>query len=207
MFPFASVEHLTAAKSDHSPILLINELEANNLWIAVKRPFRCECAWEADSRFETVVQEAWRGDGMAESVADIVGKLESVPASLSRWSRTTFGSVRHELRQLRAQLATLRAEPLRVGPSAEERRIEERMVELCYREEIMLRQCSRITWLSKGDNNTQFFQRKASARRAKNKISQLDRHDGTTCTDPIELANMAKGVLCQLIYFRGNNRY
>jgi hypothetical protein len=31
MFPFSSVEHLTAAKSDHSLIVLINDLEASNL--------------------------------------------------------------------------------------------------------------------------------------------------------------------------------
>ena len=43
MFPFASVEHLTMAKSDHCPILLLNELEASNLRIALKKPFRYEC--------------------------------------------------------------------------------------------------------------------------------------------------------------------
>ena len=63
LFPFASVEHLTIAKSDHSPILLINELEANNLRIAVKRPFRYECAWETDTRFQRVIEDAWQYDG------------------------------------------------------------------------------------------------------------------------------------------------
>ena len=40
MFPFARVEHLTSVKSDHSPILLMNEMEAGNQRIAVKKPFR-----------------------------------------------------------------------------------------------------------------------------------------------------------------------
>lgn len=84
LFPFASVEHLTVVKSDHSPILLINELEANNLRIAVKKPFWYKCAWERDSRFQTVVEEVWRGDGPASSVTDLKSKLESVAKSLSR---------------------------------------------------------------------------------------------------------------------------
>lgn len=192
LFPFASVEHLTAVKSDHNPILLLNELESTNLRFALKKPFRYECAWETDTRFQTVVEEAWRGGGAALSVADIAGKLELVAATFNRWGRSTFGSVRLELRQLRAQLTTLRADPMRTGPGEEERKVEERMIELCYREEIMQRQRSRVTWLSEGDNNTQFFQRKASARRAKNRITQLERVDGSTCTDLSELADMAK---------------
>lgn len=70
--------------------------------------------------------------------------------------------------------------------------MENRIVELSYREEIMMRQRSRISWLSEGDSNTKFFQRKASARRAKNKIVQLARQDGSTCTDPREMTDMAK---------------
>ena len=85
----------------------------------------------------------------------------------------------------------MRADLLRMGPNDEERRVEDRMVELAYREEIMARQRSRISWLSEGDSNTKFFQRKASAQRAKNSITQLDRNDETTCTDPVELADMA----------------
>ena len=65
------------------------------------------------------------------------------------------------------------------------------MIEMAYKEEIMARQRSRITWLSEGDSNTKFFQRKASARRAKNKITQLVRNDGTTCTNLNELVGLA----------------
>lgn len=88
---------------------------------------------------------------------ELANKLHAVVASLSRWGRCTFGSVRHELRSLRRQLALLRADPLRIGPSSEEKNIEDCMVELAYREEVMARQHSQITWLSEGDSNTKFF--------------------------------------------------
>ena len=166
-------------------------MEAGNQRIAVKKPFRYECVWERDARFKDVVEAAWNGDGPASSVMELANKLQSVATSLSRWGWSSFGSVRQEQRLLRRKLAMLRADPMRTGPSEEERKVEERMVELAYQEEIMARQRSRITWLSEGDSNTKFFQRKASARRAKNSITQLDRADGTTCTDPAELANMS----------------
>lgn len=75
IFPFARVEHLTAVKSDHSPILLLNEMETGNQRIAVKKPFRYECVWERDSRFNGIVEDAWRSDGPASSVTELSNKL------------------------------------------------------------------------------------------------------------------------------------
>ncbi|XP_073358082.1 uncharacterized protein [Aegilops tauschii subsp. strangulata] len=157
LFPFASVEHLTAAKSDHSPILLLNDLEVGNRRMNINKPFRYECAWETDSRFAATVEAAWNEDGPAGSVSKLANKLHSVSSAMTRWGRHTFGSVRMELRSLRRQLALLREESTRMGPSQEEKAIEDRMIELAYREEIMARQRSRITWLSEGDRNTEFF--------------------------------------------------
>ena len=55
----------------------------------------------------------------------------------------------------------------------------------------MWRQRSRVQWLAEGDNNTQYFQKKASARRAKNTITKLQRQDGTVCNESTEMASMA----------------
>lgn len=45
-FPLASVLHLSAVKSDHSTILLMNSMESHNQCIANARPFHYECMWE-----------------------------------------------------------------------------------------------------------------------------------------------------------------
>ena len=44
MFPFASVEHLTAAKSDHNQILRRTKLEEGSIRLGMQKPFRYECA-------------------------------------------------------------------------------------------------------------------------------------------------------------------
>lgn len=54
-----------------------------------------------------------------------------------RKKKKTFGSIRKELRNLRKKLEMLRANPMRIGPSIEEKKIEERIIELNYREEVM----------------------------------------------------------------------
>ena len=44
MFPFASVEHLNAAKSDRNPILRMTKLEEGSIRLGMQKPFRYECA-------------------------------------------------------------------------------------------------------------------------------------------------------------------
>ena len=98
----------------------------------------------------------------------------------------------------------LRADPLRVGPGPDEKRVQDRIVELSFREEVMMRQHARVQWLSEGDTNTKYFQKKASARKAKNKISSLVRANGTTCSDPRELADMTSAFYENLYTSEGS---
>lgn len=144
------------------------------------------------------VEQAWNAQQPAT-----MAKLTFVASQLKIWGCTTFGSVRRELRELRQKLAVLRADPLCVGPGTEEKRIQDRMVEVAYREEIIMRQRSRIKWLSEGDSNTQYFQKKASARRAKNRITQLQRPDGSVSSDPNELVGMATDFYTNLYTSEG----
>jgi hypothetical protein len=86
----------------------------------------------------------------------------------------------------------LRADPTRTGPTYEEQKIEQRMVELSFREEVMWRQRSRVQWLNEGDKNTRFFHQKASNRKKKNCISRLVRGDGSICDTPHDLEQHTK---------------
>ena len=86
-------------------------------------------------------------------------------SSLGDWSKTTFGSVRGEISKLKKDLNRLRNDPARSGPSAAEIKINDRLIELYLREELMWRQRSRIEWLSAGDKNTHFFHQRASRRK------------------------------------------
>ena len=78
LFPFATLEHLTAAKSDHCPILLKKDIEMGSQRIVGRKPFRYECAWETGDRFRDVVDEAWNGNGPASNLADLANKLNNV---------------------------------------------------------------------------------------------------------------------------------
>lgn len=125
LFPIASVRHLTAVKSDHSPILLMNQMEANNQRIANSKPFRYELMWERHEQFLSMLEQIW-GQKIAHTAGDFRDKLHDIAASILGWSTSTFGAVRSEFRVLRKKLEELRSNPLRAGPSHEKIKVEEK---------------------------------------------------------------------------------
>ena len=74
---------------------------------------------------------------------------------------------------MKVELDRLRGDPTRTAPTRIELKINENLVELYHREEILWRQRSRIEWLTSGDKNTRFFHLRASIRRKKNMIKAL----------------------------------
>jgi hypothetical protein len=106
--------------------------------------------WESHQEFQPWIDSEWKNQ-TSNSMHGLERKLKGLASSLSSWGRDTFGSMRKELRELRQQLAELRALPTRFGPSHQELKIVERLIELQHREEIMWRQRSRIQWLLEGD--------------------------------------------------------
>jgi hypothetical protein len=154
--------------------------------------------WEAHADFDQLIKQVWTDGETCFSAQDLKEKLASISSSLTSWGQSTFGHVRTEIRNLKRELESLRRNPHRTGPSFEEIKVTERLVELQGREEKMWRQQSRIQWLSEGDKNIHFFHQRASQRRKKNKISRLAKADGSVTEDPIKLQQMARSFYADL---------
>ena len=84
---------------------------------------------------------------------------------------------------LKKELERLRGSPNRSGPSQVEVKINDGLIELYLREELMWRQRSRVQWLWEGDHNTHFFHLQASMRRLKNLIKAPQKPDGQVTED------------------------
>lgn len=87
-----------------------------------------------------VVDQVCKGAEKASCVREVQQKLGCLTEALTEWNVSEFGHVRKELRKLNEDLASMRDEPSRMGPSHAEIKITDCLVELHHREEIMWRQ-------------------------------------------------------------------
>jgi hypothetical protein len=187
-FPHSELKHIVSSRSDHCPILLC----CNKLGVTKCSPktARYEMMWEREESLEEEIRIAWNGHANATCLEKIQYKLKATMEALSGWSSQKFGAVTKEINNIRKKLERLLSNN-QDGYSTEIDNLNKRLDELLLREEIMWRQRSRITWLKHGDQNTKFFHRKATWRAKKNKISTLQKEDGTIIENPTELQSMA----------------
>ena len=147
---------------------------------------------EGHESWRDTISAAWADGGISNRVDDLRAKLQAISHDLGRWNNDTFGNIRKEIKKLKTELEKLRADPSRRAPSHVELKINENLVELYHREEILWRQRSQIEWLTSGDKNTKFFHLRASIRRKKNMIKALQHSLGILTNDPDELKAMVQ---------------
>lgn len=131
--------------------------------------------------------------------------LTSVQEKLGAWGDREFGNITKKVQKLQKNMERLRAASIGRGPNAEELSVAAQLQETLRQEEVWLKQRSRIDWLRKGDRNTKYYQAQAAKRSRTNRISSLERADGTTCDDPVEVQHEIMGFYQNLYQSQGFN--
>ena len=159
-FPSATVEHLTAATLDHLPILI--QLAQPPRGRRKDKQFRYEVMRETHPDLKSTVQLAWEANGHNLTARGVRAKLDALASNLGDWSKSTFGSVKGEIRSLKKELERLQSDIARIGPSHVEIKINDRLIELYLCEELMRRQRPCVEWLAAGNQNSLFFHMRVS---------------------------------------------
>jgi hypothetical protein len=192
LFEDCSMDNIITTTSDHYAVMvkLISD-PRRRVNQPVSSSFRYEAFWRRAPDYKDTLEAAWAasGDG-PPSLHSTWAKLNRMAPTLKDWSQATFGSVKKKIRRLEQQLFVLRGQQLSDASVREERDIERQLCELFECEEIMAKQRSRVEWIREGDRNTAFFHAKASARKRTNKISSLQRVDGSKCESQGEIKGM-----------------
>jgi hypothetical protein len=198
-FPDFRLRHISSSRSDHTPLLLSVEQAQN---CRLDRPIRrYEVAWEREPSLSAAVEEAWLRRVPCQDLGDINNSQKEVMSGLYKWKAVHFKSLSKEIEKRRAKLEELHGRN-DDNSSLERLNLTKEMDELLYREEIAWLQCSRITWLREGDQNTKFIHRQASKRQRKNKIRKLKRSDGSWTIDTNEMENMASAFFPKPLHKR-----
>lgn len=133
IFSEARVVHQVSPCSDHCPIML--RCEKEEVQNRKPRQKQYEIMWEREASLPERIQNAWCRAGSKHNLGgDIHCGLSALMDELQVWSKKSFGSVACELEKSRTQLEELMAMN---AYRKEIRRVEDRMNEMLYREELM----------------------------------------------------------------------
>jgi hypothetical protein len=158
--------------------------------------------WRRDPTYENLIKDNWKGN--ARGLDGAMESLRAMQGSLQKWSFEVFGSVRGQLKQLRSQLEDVRNSNWQEGITREEKDLLKCISELLAREEVMMRQRSRIQWLKEGDRNTAYFHARCKERARQNRISIIKTEDGKVCNTQKEIEDVAVNFYIKLFSTQGN---
>ncbi|KAF4371440.1 hypothetical protein F8388_001968 [Cannabis sativa] len=96
-WPNAIVSHLTAASSDHKPILL----DTSGGRHCTKPQFKYELMWERDPRVFWVVSKAWKSLHHNDPMVNMYRKIKATKDSLQKWNKMHFRKLNTQISEAR----------------------------------------------------------------------------------------------------------
>lgn len=131
--------------------------------------------WVKSSDCSQVISENW---------------VEACRIGLLNWEKSSFGSVRNQIKEYKAKLEQLQQDPNTVEVKKIRWETKKKLEDLLDSEEVLWKQRAKVQWLSEGDRNTKFFHSQASSRARINEIQGLRDNTGAICSGQIEMGTI-----------------
>ena len=100
-FPDTKVYHLDVMAFDHKALLIRLE----GMECSQHKPFRFEQMWMAKQGCGATIEAVWKRDIEATACNRVIKKIQNCGEALSKWSKTSLGSVRRDLKEKRKLLS------------------------------------------------------------------------------------------------------
>lgn len=171
------LQALSSSISDHCPILM-----STNVSFHRKSRFHFQSFWPSIPGFQEAVATGWNTPPpKSDPFFDLFLRLKATANALTKWSQRRVGNVKEQILLANEVIFQLdKAMDSRTLSEAESwlrRELKKKALGLASLQRIIARQKSRISWISEGEANTQFFQSFASHRRRRNHIFCLRNGD------------------------------
>ncbi|KAL6222735.1 hypothetical protein ACLB2K_006126 [Fragaria x ananassa] len=141
--------------------------------VPFKYRFRFESSWTNLEACKALIEEEWASTQNGVPMHQMVQKITKTRMALNVWQCSTFGNRKREIELIRYRLEELFHLPLSDVHRSEYAELSSKLEVLLEEEHAYWKQRAKVQWLSDGDKNTKFFHRKASNRRAKNRLQGL----------------------------------
>ena len=184
-FPKASVVHLSAIESDHTPICL----DSNPVESFAHRPFRFEAAWARDPRCYDVIDKAWSSEPRGSEFFRLCNKQEETRKALRTWNKEVFGKCQNRINSLMQEIKSIQEGDSSVDHGILEGKLQTELAEWLTRSEMIWRQKSRELWLKHGDKNSKFFHLSTIFQRRRNNIDSIKAENGSWISEASHIRN------------------
>ncbi|KAH7837196.1 hypothetical protein Vadar_010876 [Vaccinium darrowii] len=151
------------------------------------RQFRFDSRWCKDPETYEVVRQGWKSTAKGSKMFEVFHKIKSCRQNLRSWSKQKGFNARRKINQLQERLELIRTGQCIVEPN-QVCDLEKELGDAWIQEEAFWRQKSRADWMALGDRNTSFFHAKVNQRRKRNRITGIQRANGTWCEEPNGIA-------------------
>lgn len=148
LFPTAIVEHLEYHKSDHRPLVSMDESTKQEAF--GPKIMRFEVRWPKEAKF--------REAASPHGPSDLANRLSYVHKAHHHWDKTVLRNSTKKLKKIQRELETVTRDVLSPENLARQKELADEIERLLQQEELYWAQRSRINWLSYGDQNTSHFQ-------------------------------------------------
>ncbi|XP_077246096.1 uncharacterized protein LOC143885953 [Tasmannia lanceolata] len=150
--------------------------------------------WLQDLSLYPIVENAWHIKIIGNPMYVLTKKLKEVRLKIKEWNHQVFGRVDNIVPFIRRDLDHTQSLIASNPGNADLYQAKENLcIDLKFameKEESLLRQKSRIQWLNLGDSNSKFFYSAIKSRQNRNNIRATQRADGSSATDPKEIAQI-----------------
>uniref|UniRef100_A0A8I6XX79 Reverse transcriptase domain-containing protein n=1 Tax=Hordeum vulgare subsp. vulgare TaxID=112509 RepID=A0A8I6XX79_HORVV len=174
------VVHGDPRHSDNRPIIVHLDHESFRQRKKKRREggnLKFEASWMTEEACSAVIENAWQRETTSRG-GTVVQALKGVAGDLQHWSRTSLGVMERRIAKLKKEIEVFRQRAITQDVVNRERMLRYKLERLEGQREMYYKQRAHVNWLQKGDRNTSYFQKFASARRKKNRIKKLRKDDG-----------------------------
>ena len=178
-YPKATLTHLGAIGSDHTPIVL----DTNPQSSFAHRPFRFEVAWLRDERCASVIDSAWNDEHGGSEFTRLCKKQAATRDALKKWNKEVFRKCQERINAILKRIKEIQSQPPSFQYGDLEAALQAELSEWLLRSETLWRQKSRELWLKLGDKNSKFFHLSTIVRRKRNSIDAIRDGNGSWITE------------------------
>ncbi|XP_075087544.1 uncharacterized protein LOC142169569 [Nicotiana tabacum] len=179
MLPTIKVEHLIRTGSDHAPLLMTCGVQTTNF----VKPFRFLNFRTKHATFMDVVRQNWEADFIGDPLLMFKKNIKRVKATLSKWSRKTFGDIFKQLAILE-EIVRFKEMLFEEEPTTENRivlqKAQSELKKYLSIEEQYWKQKVGMTWFAEEDRNTSFFHNHVNGKRTKLQLKKIKSGSGFT---------------------------